>query len=418
MYSRHGAMKRLGLSTTSHVEPKMTQNEWMAAYGTSNNLRQPRNLLRRPPPPPASRLSRTPSSQAALSAMVAAAQSIPRPPFPSPQRGPRRREEAKEEENSDDEAAFNSDDDLDDDDPRPVGGVEREARADRRLAELRKRHKAEQGKAGRREKTKRTRTLKRSTSDVEIPLPSPASSAPSSPTSAAPDAPSLPTLGRAAVGDVRERTRLLLREALLKMDPDADPATASSSSVSTSNPAPAPSASTGRSKKRKAVDEEAGAEEAEDEAEDAHSLLASDIEQELFELHSSSPSKDYRQHSRDLVFSLVHNPSLTPELTSLRLSPGELVRLGKEALANRAVAKAREMEKQEMNRDAVLEAASGARSDEWLCKGCGHRDTETFTLKEGRDLRKAEVWGGGGDDVHSIILVRCMHCKREWKQEV
>ena len=419
MYGSYGAFKRLGLSTSSHVEPKMSQTEWMAAYGTSNNLQQPRHLLRRPTPSPPARLQRTQSSQAAVSAMVTAARAMRqantagarRGRGARAQRGEERREEEKgeveEDEEEEGEADFLSDDDVDEDERPPQSGVERLARANRRLVELRKKHKTALERKAKRAKTARTRTLKRSTSDVELPAPPTPSStaAPAASTANAADDVALPTLGGAAVSDVRERTRLLLREALIKRDPDA--------------PHPPPSSTAQQkgktSKKRKAEDEKAEDEEGEEEA---HALLASDIELELFELHQSTASKAYRQHSRDLVYALVHNAELAPDLLHLRLLPAELVTLPKEKLASHAVASARAQEKKEMTRDLVLGQAEGARSDEWMCEGCGGRATETFVLKEGRDLRKAEVWGGGGDDVQSVILIRCLQCKREWKKEI
>ena len=423
MYGSYGAFKRLGLSTSSHREPTMTQNEWKAAYATSNNLQQPRHLLRRPPAPPPVRLQRSPSTHAAVSAMVTAARAMRQANAGAAGSGGRARaqqqhqraDRKEEEEGEDDEdAEFLSDDDVDEDERPPASGVERLARADRRLAELKKRHRAEQEKQAKRAKTARTRTMKRSTSDVELPSPSSSSSS-TDPAHAAPeqsdaaDDVALPSLGGAAVGDVRERTRLLLREALLKRDPDAPPH-------------PLPSSTSQRkaaaTRKRKAGEvAEERAEEGKEE-EDAHTLLASDIEQELFELHQSSPSKAYRQQSRDLVYALVHNAQLAPDLLTLRLLPAQLVALPKEQLASHARASVRLQEKAEMTRDLVLGQAEGARSDEWLCQACGSRQTETFVLKEGRDLRKAEVWGGGGDDVQSVILVRCLQCKREWKKEV
>ena len=418
MYSSYGSFKRLGLSTSSHVEPKMSQSEWMSAYATTNNTRQPRHLTRRPPPTPPSRLQRSPSTQAAVASVLRAAQDIRRT---ATQRGVRdsqsgveRKEVEERKSDEEDEGEFLTDDDVDEDDARPQGGIERQAKAERRLAELRKRHRVEQSR-GKREKTKRRRTLKRSTSDVEVPILSSADP-PSTPPITAEDV-ALPTLGGAAVTDIRERTRLLLRDALIKRDPDAIPSIHHSSSSSSRAVSLASKRRRGEEAEVKGDGDEEKDED-DDASADPHALLASDIEQELFELYHSDPSKSYRQHSRDLIFSLVHNPSLTPSLTSLRMSPAELVRLPKEELASHAVATERAKEKEEMSRDLVLGQATGALSDEWTCQGCGGRKTETFVLKEGRDLRKAEVWGGGGDDVQSVILVRCLQCKREWKKEV
>ena len=427
-YGSYGAFKRLGLSTTSHVEPKMSQNEWRSVYGTSNNLDKPRHLLHRPTPPPRPR--RTESGAATVSAMVAAAHVLRRSNAAqgSPRRGGRppteeRKEEQTDEAGSDDDGAqFSSDDDADGDE-RPVeSGVERQARAERRVSELRKRHRADQGKHARLEKTKRTRTLRRSTSDVELPVTAPVdplgpSSAASSTSTAATTA-ALPTLRGAAVRDVRERTRLLLRDALRKMDPEYAASSAAVSSPSPTSPASGrrQARPAGRKGEEGEKDEEKDEEE-EEEEEDAHALLASDIEQELFEHHQSAPSTAYRQHSRDLIFALVNNPRLAPGLLSLGLSPASLVSMQPLQLANHSLAVARAKEKAEMTRDLVLGQAEGVRSDEWLCEGCGGRATETFVLKEGRDLRKAEVWGGGGEDV-KILLVRCLNCRREWKKEV
>ena len=339
-------------------------------------------------------------------------------------------------------------DDEDDGGSQPVqSGIQREARADRRVQQLRAQHRAEQGRQRRKlEKTRRTRTLRRSTSDVVLT----AEAAETPPADADAAAVPLPSLGDAAVGDVRQRTRLLLREALITAEQQTRTAAAETEKEEKqSEQSPAqkkrkreeygeekqsadasavrsqltgkPAGREERTAQRKAekgAESELRGEEEEEEEEDEHALLASDIEQHLFEHHRQSASTAYRQHSRSLIFALVHNVSLTASLLSLSLSPLQLITMPSQQLASHQRQQQREQEQQEMRRDLVLKGTEGYRSDEWQCEGCGSRETECWVLKETRDLRKVEVWGGGGDETHSLLLIRCCHCKRDWKREL
>jgi len=429
MYGSYGSFKRLGLSTTSHMEPRMSKGEWMSAYGTSNNIRRPTSQSpTQPTSPQSNRLQRSESNSAAVSAMVAAARAIRQRNSATSNASPQRPQQISRHpgNNSDiDEAAeYATDDDIDEDDEiKSESGIEKQARADRRLQQMRKKHKSDKDKLKKKkEKTKRTKTLRRTTSDVEIDISTPPSS--SSPVNVSL---SLPSLGDSVVSDVRERTRLLLREALIKTDPEMKDKVKMEEEKKKLKTEEA-KGSTKKKRKREEeeskdsrntkVEEEKDDNDHIDDEDDQHTLLASDIEQSLYEHHQFTPSTAYRQHSRNLIFSLINNPSLTLSLLSTQLSPISFVTLPSSSLASSSIKAIRDNEQKEVLRDMVLGGNEGVISDEYVCSGCGNRETEFWILKEARDLRKVEVWGGGGDDASTVILIRCRNCKKEWKKEV
>ena len=435
MYGSHGAFQRLKLSTTSHREPRMSQREWMSLYGTTNNLsrvsaaerQQRRGALPLTTAQLNSRPHRSDSQALTVAAMVRAANAArqaeaerARHSAAEEQSGRRAGEERKQLEEDGDDAQYSSADEEEDaaEEARPSSGIERQARADRRVQQLRKRHKAEQDAQRRkREKTRRTRTLTRSQSDIqpaeEEKEVAEAATEERKPTVA------LPSLGGANVEDIRERTRLLLREALVKTDTDATEEVKAAETERQRRLQQQHSGSKAHKRKRQ-DEEEAEADEARDEeSEDAYSLLASDIEQSLYEQHSFSHGTAYRQHSRSVLFSLVNNAQLTPALLSgVTLSPQQLVALPTAQLASADVAQLRAAEQREATRDLVLGMGEGSKSSEYTCSGCGGRDTEWWLVKEARDIRKADVWGSGGDDGKTIILIRCCKCSHEWRKEV
>ena len=436
MYGSYGSFKRLGLSTTSHREPRMTQREWMSAYGTTNNLSRvsaaERQQRRGPLPTTAAQRNSQPhrsdSQAATVAAMVRAANAARQAEAERARnqvaegRRVGRENDSKENEadGDDDDVQYSSDDEVDDEEAKPVSGIEKEARADRRLQQLRKRHKADQDKERkRREKTRRTRTLRRTQSDIQ-PAEEQRDGEGEEEKGQASSGPamSLPSLGGVNVEDVRDRTRLLLREALIKTDKDATEATKAEELERQRKLKQRHSSNYSTRKRQRQEDEDEEADERQSEEEDQYTLLASDIEQCLYEHHSFSHGTAYRQHSRSLLFSLVNNTQLTPALLALTLSPQQLVTLPTTQLASADIAQVRAKEQQEATRDLVLAVGEGTRSSEYVCGGCGGRETEWWLVKEGRDMRKAEVWGGGGDDGTTIILIRCCKCSREWRKEV
>ena len=440
MYGSYGAFKRLGLSTTSHREPRMTQREWMSAYGTTNNLSRvsaAERQQRRGPLPATtaqrnSQPHRSDSQAATVAAMLRAANAARQAEAerardrPADSASGRREQERKQDDDEDSDEAdvqYSSDDDeaaVEESELRPESGIERQARADRRLQQLRKRHKADQEKQRhRREKTRRTRTLRRSQSDIQPAEEKEEGTEKEQERKGSGAAVSLPSLGGVNVEDVRERTRLLLREALVKTDRDAcEESKASELARHKKLQQKHSSSNSTRKRKREDEDEEADEQQTDEDEQDQYTLLASDIEQSLYEQHSFSHSTAYRQHSRSLLFSLVNNAQLTPALLTLALSPQQLVTLPTAQLASADIAQLRAKEQQEATRDLVLAVGEGSRTSEYVCGGCGGRDTEWWLVKEGRDMRKAEVWGGGGDDGTTIILIRCCKCSREWRKEV
>ena len=435
MYGSYGAFKRLGLSTTSHREPRMTQREWMSAYGTTNNLSRvsaaERQQRRGPLPATTAQRNSQPhrsDSQAATVAAMVRAANVARQAEAERARHraaeglavPRNNEsKQREDEGEDDETQYSTDDEVDDvEEAKPESGIEKQARADRRLQQLRKRHKADQDKERkRREKTRRTRTLRRSQSDIQPAEEKAEHESERKDRAAGESAVSLPSLAGVDVEDVRERTRLLLREALVKTDRDATEEVRTAELDRHRRLQQQHSSNTQRKRKRR-DDDDAEEKKEEESEEDQYALLASDIEQCLYEHHSFSHSTAYRQHSRSVLFSLVNNTQLTPALLSLALLPQQLVTLPTSRLASADIAQLRAKEQQEAARDAVMAVGEGSRSSEYVCGGCGGRETEWWLVKEARDMRKAEVWGGGGDDGTTIILIRCCKCNREWRKEV
>ena len=375
MYGSYGAFKRLGLSTTSHREPRMTQREWMSAYGTTNNLSRvsaTERQQRRGPLPAStaqrnSQPHRSDSQTATVAAMVRAANVARQAEEerarsrPAEYQTRRRQEERKQDERTGQEdVQYSSDEeaDTDEEEARSESGIEKQARADRRLQQLRKRHKADQEKDRKhREKTMRTRTLRRSQSDIQ-----PAEERADGEEVDAKERErggsvvALPSLGGVKVEDVRERTRLLLREALVKTDRDATEAVKAEEMQRQKRLQQQHSGNNKTRKRKRQNDEEAEtserqAEQKEEESdEDQYTLLASDIEQCLYEHHDFSHGTAYRQHSRSVLFSLVNNSQLTPALLNVTLSPQLLVTLPTAQLASADVAQLRAKEQQEATR--------------------------------------------------------------------
>lgn len=59
-----------------------------------------------------------------------------------------------------------------------------------------------------------------------------------------------------------------------------------------------------------------------------------------------------------------------------------------------------------------LELENGTETEAYRCE-CGGNSCVFVLLSDVRDIRKAEIWGGG--DSECVALVQCRSCGREWR---
>lgn len=388
MYGTYGNFRRLGLTTSSHREPKMTQNEWMAAYGTQSNTGE------KPPRRAAAVNTQSASRELAdrastVRAMVEAAQ-IQR--AESLTRRPSRASPDVNDENSD-SADYSSDDES-----RSISLIESSARADRRLLALRKKHRHQQEKSKRATKRREIKeekkpSKKRKIDEVKIDEEESGEEIENS-TNKAKSARITPV---ATTNDPRERIRASIKASLIQ------------SYKLTSN-----------NKENLAnVDEsENSGDHDENDDDDKFGPLSIEIEWELYDYHSSNISARYRQHSRDLAFSLAQNSKIVESLLNNSLTPVTLVAMPITDLAPDSLIAQRAREKQEISNEQIMKNNEGVKSTEYLCPSCKNpnRDCVFYTIREGRDkTSKSEIWGNNSNaNDETVILVRCTNCSYSW----
>jgi hypothetical protein len=125
-------------------------------------------------------------------------------------------------------------------------------------------------------------------------------------------------------------------------------------------------------------------------------------------------SAEYRQRARALIAALKdpRNYALRDRLLGGDLAPLRLVQLDSSELVPSEVREAKQAMRMDAQRDGQLTDAFMAASDV-PCKSCGSmKEVEYHYISGVRDIRKAEIWGSGDDDVK--VQYRCKSCGASW----
>ena len=58
----------------------------------------------------------------------------------------------------------------------------------------------------------------------------------------------------------------------------------------------------------------------------------------------------------------------------------------------------------------------GVNTEAYACPMCKNVECRYVMVSGGRDIRKAEIWGGG--ERESLVLVQCLRCQHEFRERV
>ena len=128
----------------------------------------------------------------------------------------------------------------------------------------------------------------------------------------------------------------------------------------------------------------------------------------------------YRATVRRLWANLRGNESLRRAVRCGAIEAETLVRLGPRELAtaSRRRADAAMVEKLDAARTRALGSTGGTETDAHKCESCDGFDCVYVVLSDRRDVRKAEIWGGGSGGDACVALIACKTCGHEWRAEM
>jgi DNA-directed RNA polymerase subunit M/transcription elongation factor TFIIS len=128
---------------------------------------------------------------------------------------------------------------------------------------------------------------------------------------------------------------------------------------------------------------------------------------------------DYRGKVRVLAANLRRNEALAEAVRMGRVSCEALVEMTADELATDETRRRREaMETRATERRTRKHFDDGTNSEAYCCPGCKSRECKYVMLSGNRDIRKAEIWGGGSGEAENLVLVQCQHCQHEWRETV
>ena len=76
------------------------------------------------------------------------------------------------------------------------------------------------------------------------------------------------------------------------------------------------------------------------------------------------------------------------------------------------------VEKLDAGRTRALGSTGGTETDAHKCESCDGFDCVYVVLSDRRDVRKAEIWGGGSGGDACVALIACKTCGHEWRAEM
>ena len=125
----------------------------------------------------------------------------------------------------------------------------------------------------------------------------------------------------------------------------------------------------------------------------------------------------YASHVRRLVANLKRNATLARDVRCGRVDAETLVAMSTLDLAT---------EEAKLERERMVDALTrrrtrrhfddGVNTEAYTCSQCKNTECKYVMLSDTRDIRKAEIWGGG--DEACLALVQCQRCQFEWRETV
>jgi len=117
---------------------------------------------------------------------------------------------------------------------------------------------------------------------------------------------------------------------------------------------------------------------------------------------------------RRLRANLERNETLARDVREGKIAVDALVVMTPRELATVELRNADEEAEWRMTRrrTRTLGLENGVETDAYRCE-CGGNSCVFVLLSDVRDIRKAEIWGGG--DSECVALVQCRSCGREWR---
>jgi len=128
-------------------------------------------------------------------------------------------------------------------------------------------------------------------------------------------------------------------------------------------------------------------------------------------------SKTYRECVRTLATNLRRNDALAARVRRGEVDLEALVRADATELATEAMKAARAAtEERCARRRTRRHFDDGVNTEAYACPMCENVECRYVMVSDGRDVRKAEIWGGG--EREALVLVQCQRCQHEWRERV
>ena len=146
--------------------------------------------------------------------------------------------------------------------------------------------------------------------------------------------------------------------------------------------------------------------------------VAREIERRALErADGDANSKRYRECVRTLATNLRRNDALAARVRRGEADIEALVRADATELATEAVKAARAAaEERCARRRTRRHFDDGVNTEAYACPMCENVECRYVMVSGGRDIRKAEIWGGG--ERESLVLVQCLRCQHEFRERV
>jgi len=125
----------------------------------------------------------------------------------------------------------------------------------------------------------------------------------------------------------------------------------------------------------------------------------------------------YRADVRRLTANLKRNATLARDVRAGVVDAETLVAMSTLDLATEEAKEARaRMLDAATRRRTRKQFDDGINSEAYTCPQCSNNECKYVMLSDTRDIRKAEIWGGG--DEACLALVQCQRCQFEWRETV
>ena len=135
---------------------------------------------------------------------------------------------------------------------------------------------------------------------------------------------------------------------------------------------------------------------------------ATRVERALFEASGGKTSNEYRRSVRELAANLRRNDALAADVREGRTTV--------EMATESAKREREEMEARALSRRTRKHFDDGVNTEAYVCPQCRTNECKYVMLSDNRDIRKAEIWGGG--DEECLALIQCQKCQYEWRESV